>query len=119
MGPGDSEQANERGLELCPSEDSPDRASGEAGRAGQPSEGDTLGKGPGNGSLVGRLALAAIGAYQKTVKYRPPVCRFRPSCSEYSRQAIVKYGFLKGSAMGAWRICGCNRWCLVGHDPVP
>ena len=60
-----------------------------------------------------------IRAYQKTAKYRPPVCRFHPTCSEYTRQAIVKYGFLKGSAMGAWRICRCHPFSQGGHDPVP
>lgn len=70
-------------------------------------------------SLAGRLALALIGGYQSTAKYRPPVCRFQPSCSEYTRQAIVKYGFLQGSAMGAWRICRCHPWSAGGYDPVP
>ncbi len=68
---------------------------------------------------MGRAALSLIRAYQSTAPYRPPVCRFTPSCSEYTRQAIVKYGFLKGSAMGGWRICRCNPWSQGGHDPVP
>lgn len=103
MGPGDREQTEQRESELSSSEDEGAQAVGEVRRA----------------SPLGRLALGLIGAYQKTAKYRPPVCRFRPTCSEYTRQAIVKYGFLKGSAMGAWRICRCHPFAQGGDDPVP
>ncbi|MFA5503910.1 MAG: membrane protein insertion efficiency factor YidD [Vulcanimicrobiota bacterium] len=71
-------------------------------------------------SFAGKLALKLIGGYQViSRKYLPPSCRFRPTCSEYTRQAIVKYGFLKGTAMGAWRICRCNPFSEGGEDPVP
>lgn len=103
MGPGDREQAEQHEPDLRSSQDEGEQTVGEAGSP----------------SLLGRLALSVIGAYQKTAKYRPPVCRFRPTCSEYTRQAIVKYGFLKGSAMGAWRICRCHPFAQGGEDPVP
>lgn len=70
-------------------------------------------------SLVGRLALKLIAGYQRFSRLTPPSCRFTPTCSEYMRQSIVKYGFFKGAAMGAWRICRCNPFVEGGHDPVP
>lgn len=74
---------------------------------------------PHNSSIAGKLALKLIGGYQKFSQYTPPVCRFEPSCSEYTRQAIVKYGFVKGTAMGTWRICRCHPFSEGGYDPVP
>jgi len=66
------------------------------------------------------LALGAIRLYQRTIsQVVPPSCRFSPSCSEYTYQAIAKYGFLKGSAMGGWRILRCNPFNKGGYDPVP
>ena len=46
-------------------------------------------------------------------------CRFYPSCSEYTYQAIEKYGVLRGSLMGGWRIMRCNPFNKGGYDPVP
>jgi len=45
-------------------------------------------------------------------------CRYNPSCSEYTRQAIEKYGLIKGGFMGARRIMRCNPWSKGGNDPV-
>ncbi|MCK5688135.1 membrane protein insertion efficiency factor YidD [Myxococcota bacterium] len=46
-------------------------------------------------------------------------CRFYPSCSHYTEDAIRIHGALKGSAMGGYRIARCNPWNAGGHDPVP
>ncbi|OGC47729.1 membrane protein insertion efficiency factor YidD [candidate division WWE3 bacterium RIFCSPHIGHO2_01_FULL_35_17] len=46
------------------------------------------------------------------------VCRFQPYCSEYSYQAIEKYGIIKGSFMGIYRILRCNPFSKGGLDPV-
>lgn len=70
-------------------------------------------------SLPSRAALKLIRSYQKLSQNTPAMCRFYPTCSEYTRQAIVKYGFVKGSAMGAWRICRCHPFSEGGEDPVP
>lgn len=47
------------------------------------------------------------------------MCRYTPTCSEYTAQAIEKYGVVKGIAMGAWRIMRCNPFTKGGSDPVP
>lgn len=47
-----------------------------------------------------------------------PGCRFYPTCSEYSIQAIEKYGALKGTLMSAKRIIRCNPFNKGGYDPV-
>ncbi len=44
-------------------------------------------------------------------------CRFHPSCSNYFIQAVHKYGPLKGSLRGIWRICRCNPFNPGGDDP--
>lgn len=45
-------------------------------------------------------------------------CRFEPSCSEYTMQAITKYGVLKGWYLGIKRIIRCNPFCKGGYDPL-
>lgn len=65
------------------------------------------------------LILFIISIYQKISKYTPAVCRFTPTCSEYTRQAIVKYGVLKGLWLGIKRVCKCHPWHDGGYDPVP
>jgi len=70
---------------------------------------------------VGEVAaLGLIKAYQYGI--RPmlgPRCRFFPSCSEYTAEAIGEYGVLRGSAMGAMRLAKCHPWHAGGYDPVP
>lgn len=68
---------------------------------------------------MSKCALALIGMYQCVSRHTPPVCKFTPTCSEYTRQAIVKYGFIKGCLMGAYRILRCNPFSKGGYDPVP
>ena len=48
----------------------------------------------------------------------PPSCRFTPSCSLYTLQAVEKYGLLKGILMGTWRILRCHPFSKGGFDPV-
>jgi uncharacterized protein len=65
--------------------------------------------------------LAMIRTYQATLaKALPPdTCRFYPTCSHYSYQAIYKHGAIKGSFLAAWRIVRCNPFNPGGIDPVP
>ena len=45
------------------------------------------------------------------------VCRFYPSCSQYFIEAVRKYGPIRGSIKGIWRVIRCNPWCSGGYDP--
>lgn len=65
-----------------------------------------------------RICIALIRMYQKTSRFRPPTCRFTPTCSEYARQAIEKHGVIRGVVMGSWRILRCNPFNRGGYDPV-
>ena len=65
-------------------------------------------------------ALWAIRWYQRYVSPGiGPACRFQPTCSAYTYDAIERYGVLRGVAMGAWRILRCNPLNDGGFDPVP
>lgn len=46
-------------------------------------------------------------------------CRYRPTCSEYTKQAIARYGADRGLVMGLGRIGRCHPHAIGGHDPVP
>ena len=45
-------------------------------------------------------------------------CKYYPTCSEYTKQAIEKYGILKGCLLGIWRIIRCNPFSKGGYDPL-
>lgn len=67
-----------------------------------------------------RIVLAPIRFYQKWISPAlPPSCRFYPSCSEYTCQAIEKYGVLRGGWFGLRRIARCHPFNPGGFDPVP
>lgn len=72
--------------------------------------------------------LFLIRFYQKTLSldhgllsyvYSERLCRFHPTCSEYTYQAIEKYGVIKGSWLGLRRIIRCHPWNDGGYEPVP
>ena len=46
-------------------------------------------------------------------------CRFEPTCSAYSLQALQQHGAVAGSALTLYRLARCQPWCQGGHDPVP
>ena len=46
-------------------------------------------------------------------------CRFEPTCSAYTLQALQQHGAIAGTALGGWRILRCHPWCDGGMDPVP
>jgi uncharacterized protein len=64
------------------------------------------------------IGVGLIHLYRIVFAWMPSSCRFEPSCSRYTEQAIVKYGLLKGSWMGAKRIARCHPWNPGGFDPV-
>lgn len=66
------------------------------------------------------LLIAPIVFYQRVISpLMPPSCRFTPTCSEYMRQALLKYGPAKGLYLGIRRILRCHPWGGSGYDPVP
>jgi len=68
--------------------------------------------------LLAMLLVALVRGYQWLIRpLLPPACRFHPSCSEYFILAVGKYGPIKGSAKGAWRICRCHPFHPGGYDP--
>ena len=67
-----------------------------------------------------KIGCRLIVLYQKTLSHViGNQCRFYPSCSEYTKQAIIIHGFFLGCILGAYRILRCNPLCKGGFDPVP
>ena len=77
--------------------------------------------------LPSKIAIKLIEFYQLYFshdhspywsKIKRPACRYYPTCSEYTRQAILKLGLVRGSIIGVWRILRCNPWSHGGVDLV-
>lgn len=67
-----------------------------------------------------KLVLFLIRFYQKFISpIFPPSCRYNPTCSQYTFEAVQKYGVLKGLFLGIKRILRCNPFFPGGDDPVP
>ena len=49
----------------------------------------------------------------------PATCRFTPTCSHYTAEALQKHGLFKGGYLGVKRILSCHPWGRSGYDPVP
>jgi putative membrane protein insertion efficiency factor len=82
----------------------------------------------GTSAYVKGIVLYAIRVYQKTLsfdhgplaKFFPFLgCRFYPSCSNYTHDAILRFGIIRGGIMGAKRVLRCHPGSHGGHDPVP
>lgn len=64
--------------------------------------------------------LILIRIYQTLISpLLPSTCRFSPTCSEYSKQSLIKHGLIKGIILSVKRILKCNPWGGNGYDPVP
>jgi hypothetical protein len=71
-------------------------------------------------SVAQRLALVALRLYKLLIS---PMfagsCRFMPSCSDYAREAIIRFGALRGSMLALKRLARCHPLGSHGFDPVP
>ncbi len=66
-----------------------------------------------------KILIFLIDIYKKYISpYIGNHCRFEPSCSTYMKEAILKYGIIKGIAKGLFRILRCNPFCKGGYDPL-
>jgi putative membrane protein insertion efficiency factor len=68
--------------------------------------------------IPGHVLIGLVRVYQWTLS---PIigrqCRFTPTCSNYFIEAVRKYGALRGSLRGIWRICRCHPFHPGGYDP--
>lgn len=60
-----------------------------------------------------------IDLYQKIPGSWHNKCRFIPTCSDYTKEAITRYGVMKGCKLGIKRLCKCHPFGSSGYDPVP
>ena len=76
---------------------------------------------PSSLSLLGRLLIALVRAYQITFARLLPegICLYEPTCSHYMIGAIFEHGAWRGALLGIWRICRCHPLARGGYDPVP
>ena len=69
-----------------------------------------------------KVSVFLINLYKKTLSPMLEVlgfhCKYYPTCSQYTKQAIEKYGILKGSFLGIKRILRCNPFSKGGYDPL-
>lgn len=71
-------------------------------------------------SIVARLAVLMVRGYQVTLSpLLPSACRYQPTCSVYTIEAIERHGALRGVWLGAMRILRCHPFARGGYDPVP
>jgi putative membrane protein insertion efficiency factor len=71
-------------------------------------------------SLYESCVMGALRAYKLTLS--PLIgrqCRFLPTCSEYTAQALIDHGPWRGALLGVRRVCRCHPWGPAGYDPPP
>lgn len=69
-----------------------------------------------------KILITLINLYQKNISLwlesKNIRCKYYPTCSEYTKQAIKKYGSIKGVFLGCIRILKCNPFSKGGYDPL-
>jgi uncharacterized protein len=70
--------------------------------------------------LISGIFILLVKFYQLSVSpLLPNSCRYTPTCSQYTIQALKQHGVFKGLTLGIYRIARCNPWGGHGFDPVP
>lgn len=66
------------------------------------------------------LFIWLVRCYQRYISpLTPPSCRYTPTCSQYTIEALQKHGVFRGGWLAIKRISSCNPWGGSGYDPVP
>ncbi|MEN9712571.1 MAG: hypothetical protein RLY90_832 [Pseudomonadota bacterium] len=70
--------------------------------------------------MIQLFLIRCVKAYRLLLSpWLGSACRFEPTCSAYSLQALQLHGALQGSYLTLKRLGRCHPWCAGGHDPVP
>lgn len=71
-------------------------------------------------NILKKTLVILIRIYRAMISpYLPGQCRFTPTCSHYSEEAIMKYGVAKGGFLSIKRVAKCHPFHPGGYDPVP
>ena len=71
-------------------------------------------------SVVARFFVLLIRGYQVTLSpLLPSACRYQPTCSQYTLEAVERHGAFRGAWLGSKRIARCHPFHPGGYDPVP
>ena len=77
--------------------------------------------------MLAKITVLIIDIYQKTLspdhglfrsQYPYGFCPYYPSCSQYSKESLLKYGFVKGLSLSLYRIFRCNPWANPSIDKI-
>lgn len=70
--------------------------------------------------MLSKILILLVKFYQGAISpYKPPSCRFTPTCSQYAIEALRKHGAVKGGKLTLRRLSRCHPWGGHGYDPVP
>ncbi len=70
--------------------------------------------------ILKQIFLLLINIYQKIISpFFRPKCRFYPSCSNYAKDAYLKFNLIRATKLTLWRIIKCNPLFNGGFDPIP
>ena len=70
-------------------------------------------------TLPAKIVITMIKGYQYLISpLLPQTCRYYPTCSAYTLEAVKRYGALRGGLKGLWRVLRCHPLSRGGYDPV-